>query len=332
MGFLDTTKGNNFIRQTLLQAISNHQLPRQLLFVGPEGIGKKRVAWGLSEVLLCLNFDKISQKTCGQCSSCIKIQSGFHENVLSIEPEKNTIKLEKADEIQGFLCLAHDQGARIVIVNDAHTLNAQASNSLLKVIEEPPPHTYFFFITHRWMQVLPTIRSRSTKIPFSPLSENELKFWCNETFSSTSGKPPFDPHLLRRARGSVSELLNQKQEDQIQLRNDAHNMLIQFFKEKDYFLLGSWREEVKDKEKLILFIRHWLFMLHDRIFSQYAKMTLPAFEEAENALNALSLDEMWYLWNQGLHLEPGVLAHRDSVLLIENWLIPVLELKSEFRI
>ncbi len=319
MGLLETTKGNDHLRKTLLNALLHGQLPTQLLFVGPEGVGKKRVAWGLAEILLCLERKNEVLVACGHCSSCIKIQSGFHENILFIEPEKNLIKLEKAEEIQDFLSLAHDQRARIVIVNDAHALNAQASNSLLKVFEEPPPQTYFFFITHRWMQVLPTIRSRATKIPFSPLSDNDLLSWCNT---------PQERELLRQARGSVKELLSQKEEEQIHGRQDAHLMFKKFFSEKDYFLLGNWREEIKDKDKLILFIRHWMFLLRDIFFAPVSGGTPSKILAELPALQSLTFDELWDLWDRGLTLEMGVLGHRDPVLLIEEWLIPVLELRN----
>jgi len=316
LGILETTYGHDFVRASLLQALARGALPSQLLLVGPEGIGKKRMAWGLVEVLLCENRSsphRLPLSACGRCASCSKINSGFHENVLFLEPEKNLIKLEKAKEVQDFLSLAHDGEARVVIVDDAHCFNPQASNALLKLVEEPPPRTYFFFITHRWAQVLPTIRSRATKIPFRSLSDQELARW---------GDGNKDAELIRLARGSVKALLEQKQEGATQIRNEAYDIFRQFFSDPRYLVLGSWRDLVKDKDKLILFIRYWLMSLHDYL-------TQKNKQEGKN--DSLSLpphwcglphygdEELWTLWEGGLSLESGVLGHRDPVLLIEEW-------------
>lgn len=332
MGILKTVYGHDRVQGVLVQAFLRGALPSQLLFVGPEGIGKKRVAWGMAELLLCAhtnthnhNHSNVNAtvavpasapgQACGRCPSCIKIHSGFHESVLMIEPEKNLIKLEKAKEIQDFLSLSHDDRARIVIVDDAHSLNPQASNSLLKLTEEPPAKTYFFFITHRWAQVLPTIRSRTTKISFNPLSDHDLSRWAD---------PTEEAQLIRFARGSVKELLNQKQEEASAVRAEAYELFQQFFSQPSYLILGSWREVVKDKDKLILFIRYWLLSLHEYLSQKSLQPDLKNGEVLAPHLRGLLnyRDEVvWSLWERGLTLEAGILGHRDPVLLLEEWLL-----------
>lgn len=364
MGILKTVYGHDRVQGVLIQAFLRGALPSQLLFVGPEGVGKKRVAWGMSELLLCArtnlhpnnlnstattatttapaaaaasirttpsittaftapaNTDATPDATitdtaqaCGRCSSCVKIQSGFHESVLLIEPEKNLIKLEKSKEIQDFLSLSHDDKARIVIVDDAHALNPQAANSLLKLIEEPPPKTYFFFITHRWAQLLPTIRSRTTKISFKPLSDHDLSHWAD---------PTKEAELIRLARGSVKELLNQKQEEATFIRTEAYELFHQFFSQPSYVILGSWRDVVKDKDKLMLFIRYWLISLHEYLSQKSLQPDLKNGETLAPHLRGLLIyrDEVvWSLWERGLTLEAGILGHRDPVLLLEEWLL-----------
>lgn len=352
MGLLETTFGHESIITAIREAYLQGRLPSQLLLVGPEGIGKQRVAWGMAELLLCSNSNaqsnaqsnSLATKTlatktqttypaCSHCASCQKVHTHLHEQILFIEPEKNLIKLERAQDIQDFLSLAFDRGPRIIIVNDVHSLNAQASNSLLKIFEEPPPQTYFFFITHRWMQVLPTIRSRAMKLSFSPLAENILERWCQS---------PKEKELIPLARGSVKELLAQKQEDLSQLRHEAQNLFERFFSEKDFFYFGAWREEIKDKDKLLLFIRYWLQHLHRQITARSSAKNATALSPSassattsnsppttsSSSLPALSTEKLWQLWEQGLELETGVLGHRDSVLLIEDWLLPVITNKQ----
>lgn len=330
MGILNTVYGHDRVQGVLVQSFLRGTLPSQLLFVGPEGVGKKRMAWGMAQLLLCANTNTndtitanattttnvaTSGQACGRCSSCIKIHSGFHESVLLIEPEKNLIKLERAKEIQDFLSLSHDDKARIVMVDDAHTLNPQAANSLLKLIEEPPAKTYFFFITHRWAQVLPTIRSRTTKISFNPLSDQDLSRWAD---------PTKEAELIRLARGSVKELLSQKQEEASAIRTEAYELFQQFFSQPSYLILGSWREVVKDKDKLMLFIRYWLISLHEYLSQKSLQPDLKNGEILAPHLRGLLnyRDEVvWSLWERGLTLEAGILGHRDPVLLLEEWLL-----------
>jgi DNA polymerase-3 subunit delta' len=297
-----------------VNALLQGRLPSQFLFVGPEGIGKKRFAWGMAEVLLCQR-PIAPGEACGLCASCVKIRSGFHENVLAVEPEKNLIKMERAREIQDFLSLAQSGGSRVIIVNDAHTLNAQAANSLLKVFEEPPPNTYFFFITHRWMQVLPTIRSRATRVAFAPLKESDLEPWSKG-----------DVELLRLARGSVKELLEQKEDSRREVREDAFALLAQFFNDKSFFVLGSWRDTLKDKDKLLLFIRYWLMVIKESLVHRYegADPSKSGWSPLLQGLSKVSAEDLWSLWERGLHLEAGLLGHRDPVLLVEEWLMPLM--------
>lgn len=314
MGILKTVHGHDRVQTALIQALLRDSLPSQLLFVGPEGVGKKLMAWGMAEVLLCTTPVSPGE-ACGRCPSCVKIQSGFHESVLLIEPEKNLIKLEKAKEIQDFLSLSHDDPARIVIVDDAHALNPQAANALLKLIEEPPAKAYFFFITHRWAQVLPTIRSRTTKISFNPLSEQDLARWAD---------PQKEAQILRLARGSVKELLNQKQEEASAVRQEAYDLFQQFFSNPHYLMLGAWRDVVKDKDKLMLLIRYWLMSLHEYLTQKSLHPDLKKGEMLAPHLRGLLnyRDEVvWSLWERGLTLEAGVLGHRDPVLLLEEWLM-----------
>lgn len=99
--------------------------------------------------------------------------------LLSIEPENGLIKLEAAGRIQSFLSLSKVTPARAIVVSEAQTLNPQVTNAILKVVEEPPPDTYFFFLTPEVSQVLPTLRSRLQvlRLPPSPrrLDESQLE-------------------------------------------------------------------------------------------------------------------------------------------------------------
>lgn len=148
-----------------MSARTENRLAHALAFSGPEGSGKKKMAWALAQALLC---DRQEEAPCGECGPCRRIENESSEAVCFIEPEKNTIKLEAAATILDFLSLQRLARARVVIVDQANLLNVQTANALLKAIEEPPPETYFVLTTPGTSQLLPTLRSRVQNLNFQP--------------------------------------------------------------------------------------------------------------------------------------------------------------------
>ena len=83
--------GNSKIKQVLLNSVENNKTSHSYLFVGIEGIGKKMIATELAKMLLCLD----EKKYCNKCKSCIEFNSNNNPDFLCIEPDGNSIKLNK---------------------------------------------------------------------------------------------------------------------------------------------------------------------------------------------------------------------------------------------
>ncbi len=123
--------------------------------------------------------------------------------VLLIEPDGPAIKLEAAHKINDFLSLSRLTKARVIIVVDAHLLNAQATNALLKIVEEPPPGTHFLFLTPEVSQLLPTLRSRVQVIRLRP----EPRVLDEELFELRDSTKAFAQACFSSRRAGVSEFL-----------------------------------------------------------------------------------------------------------------------------
>jgi len=123
------------------------------IFSGPEGIGKRRAAEFTARKLDCSQQD-------------------LH----IIEGEDSHIKI---DDIRNVLRLAglrpYNGNVKIFIIDNAHKLNIEAANSLLKTLEEPPRNTLFFLITHKPQNIIKTVLSRCKTIKFSPMPRQELE-------------------------------------------------------------------------------------------------------------------------------------------------------------
>src|SRR5271166_2418537 len=83
-------------------ASQDRKVSRTLLFCGPSGVGKKLVAQGWAQALLCTE----KNRPCGQCSSCHRVESFKHPDFLMISPvDSGTIKIEQVRDIQNFASL-----------------------------------------------------------------------------------------------------------------------------------------------------------------------------------------------------------------------------------
>lgn len=168
--------GNTVQQSILLHGVANNSLPHSLLFSGQEGIGKKLFAITLAKNLLCTTHN-----ACGSCPSCVQIAHNTHPDVIVVEPnEKGNIPIGSEDQegtirwLIGRVSLASVHDARVIIINDAHCMNIQSQNALLKTIEEPPAGTFIILISSERNQLLPTIRSRVAEYVFHPLSDSDL--------------------------------------------------------------------------------------------------------------------------------------------------------------
>ena len=169
-------------RRRLLDRLEAGRLSASMLFSGPEGIGKRRVAMELAQRELCFR-----RTACGRCEGCLYFHSDplplELPNLLRIAPEGKAglirIGVIREDDLVegGVIRWAHQAPPphchRWILVEDAHRLHGASANMLLKTLEEPPPGTHFILVTHRPDAVLQTIRSRCERLTFLPLGEGE---------------------------------------------------------------------------------------------------------------------------------------------------------------
>jgi len=160
-------KGQAPAMELLMANLRTHRA-HSYLFCGPEGVGKKKSALATAQYLNCPHH---TDDACGLCPSCRKIAQNEHPDVILIEPDGNSIKIEQVRPLSKLTALkSYEGGYQVVIINDAHLLTEQAANSLLKILEEPKDNTVFILITSKPESILTTIRSRCITIKFQALS------------------------------------------------------------------------------------------------------------------------------------------------------------------
>lgn len=177
MTFRDIVGHRRLIR-LLTRAVHAGSLPPSLVFAGPEGVGKRQVALALAQALNCLNpvaQPDGTRDACGSCVSCGKIARGLHPDVIVVEPEEGSIKVDQARDAAGRTAYRPFEGrTRVVIVNGADLMNDFAQNAMLKPLEEPPARNVFVLVTSRPNLLLATVRSRCCVLRFAPLSPADV--------------------------------------------------------------------------------------------------------------------------------------------------------------
>jgi DNA polymerase-3 subunit delta' len=173
------------------------KLATSYLFSGEPGIGKKMTAINFAKALNCqgsrgtLNGSRDEMQdedefliagnasefdACDSCSSCMKIESNIHPDFLLISPEERQIRIDEIRMVEESLSYRpFEAKKKIVIVDDADTMNISAANAFLKTLEEPPEQSIIILISSRPDRLPDTIRSRCSRIHFNPLSSEACR-------------------------------------------------------------------------------------------------------------------------------------------------------------
>ena len=170
----------------LLELLSRREkLPHALLLYGRQGIGKVEFARAIAQSLLCESPSH--SVACGTCDACGWFRQGNHPDFRELMPEalsedevdadapidaeakdRKKSKIITVDQIRGiasFMTLStHRDGFRVLLIHPAETLNANAANSLLKTLEEPPPRTLILLVTDQIGRLIATIKSRCQRV------------------------------------------------------------------------------------------------------------------------------------------------------------------------
>lgn len=196
---------NTDIWQGLVERYYGAGLPHASLLLGNEGTGKRPLAYRLAKFLLCKSVDKKTANIssyCDQCRSCQLMDAGSHPDyfVCDQEAKGKQIKVDAIRQLNDFLAKTPQISAcQVVQVYPVEAMNPNASNALLKTLEEPSGESYLLLMAERLGAVLPTIRSRTQRINFHPPVMAQALPWLSQQMPNT---PPEDlEQALRQCGG-----------------------------------------------------------------------------------------------------------------------------------
>ncbi len=170
--------GHSEARGGILALLEAGRLPGGILVHGPHGIGKATFAFDLARVI----FERTGDEDAHQIAE--QVAAGGYPNlqVLRKAPRdsgKGYYTVIRVDEVRSLIERLHRTrgraGHRVVVVDPIDDCNASSANALLKILEEPPPDTTFFLISHRPGSLLPTIKSRCHALALRPLGDSDVR-------------------------------------------------------------------------------------------------------------------------------------------------------------
>ena len=166
--------GQEHVTTALRNAVTEDRVGHAYLFSGPRGTGKTTTARILAKALNCLDL-QADGEPCGKCESCEAIAAGRFPDLYEQDAASKRRVEEMRDLLQSVaIGLSTHAKRKVYVLDEVHMLTVDASNTLLKTLEEPPEHVVFVLATTSPDKVLPTIRSRCQHFEFGLLSREQL--------------------------------------------------------------------------------------------------------------------------------------------------------------
>ena len=304
---LNDIYGQEIAKKILRNSFNSGRLASTYLFYGDDGLGKWAMAVALAALINCekpvTDESGAAVDACGKCLNCHQIlnlsfpemsfavpipphrsESDAASLILEYLEEKRkepykiitstrqlTIPISVAREIKRKTAIKPPEGTkRVILFHQMEKMLAASADSLLKLIEEPPPETIIILTARDPENLLPTIQSRSQKIAFRSITAPEIAGYVQEKYNLSPEKAEF---YSRLAEGSLGRAVSLVSDEDSSVREVSFLMFKALFQKDNPSAFAAINELINpnnrgETEEVLLF---WQSFISDLMLLKYGR-------------------------------------------------------------
>jgi len=234
--------------QMLMNSFHKDRISHAYLFQGNRGTGKREMSILFAKSIFCKFREGAAP--CQSCRDCNRVDSGNHPDLHWIEPDGQSIKKEQILHLQKeFAYTGLESNRKVYIIVDADRMTTNASNRLLKFLEEPSQQTTAMLLTESGQTMLDTIRSRCQLLAFQPLNPERVESKLIEEGVSQS-----NAKILASLTNNLTEAMEINDDDWFANVRKLVIQLIEVLQNKPneglLFINHQWMPHFKERQQL----------------------------------------------------------------------------------
>jgi DNA polymerase-3 subunit delta' len=257
--------GHDWAVEHLQKSMAHARVRHAYLILGPESVGKETLARAFAMALNCTNPDP-SLRPCGECSSCRRIQSGNHPDILySVnDPTTGALKIEEIRSVNSRIALKpFESRYRVAIFRDFDHAQPRAQDALLKTLEEPPRHAVLILLGSSEETILSTITSRSQIIHLRPVAAQTVYDVLTGKYGADEETAALLAHVSGGRIGWALHALHNP--EVLEQREQQLNMLEEVLQSNRAGRFALAESVSKDKQALFPLLELWLTYWRDAV-------------------------------------------------------------------
>ena len=310
--------GNEKVIDRLSKLMESGRFPHALIIEGEEGIGKKTLAKDIACALVCRGNDK----PCGECSQCKKAIGAIHLDISEYIPA-GTANSFHVDTVRNIINDAYVQpneaDYKIYILANAHCMNQNAQNALLKILEEPPKYVVFILTTNSKSALLSTVLSRSVCVSLEGVDIERAANYI------TSHSENVDYNTAKKTvetfNGNIGKAIDSLQDSKTSELVDVCNKICKALTtSNEYEMMTLCSVFQKDRQGVVFACDLLKSIFRDALFAGESSEHISGQEESAALLkSSLSRQSLIKLINTCDELKSTALSNANNALLITKF-------------
>ena len=252
------------VSKMLVNSLKRDRISHAYILQGSRGTGKTALSRLFAKSIFCKN--RHGAEPCNDCKDCRRIDSGNHPDLHWIVPDGASIKNDQILQLQKeFSYTGMESDRKVYVMEDADKMTANASNRLLKFLEEPGAHTTAILLTENSQALLQTIQSRCQILALQPLHEGQF-----EKLLVSEGLPQSSARLLSQLTQIYDEAMEVSSQEWFAIARKLVVQLVEVLETRPnealLFIHSQWMPVMKDRELQQLALHLLLLWFKDIIY------------------------------------------------------------------